>query len=69
LSSDNLPLGGTYINDFPLSKGFDIAHRWLAEEAAVFTIELTDTFVSDLKGNSGSIEAVKQHSSSRSLQP
>lgn len=40
-----------HLNSLPLSQGFDVAHWRLAEKAAVFTIELADTFVSDLKGN------------------
>jgi len=33
------------------AKDPNIPHRWLAEEAAVFAIELAGTFVSDLKGH------------------
>jgi len=42
---------GAHLSNVPLSQGFDVTHRGLAEEAAVFTIELADTFVSDLKGS------------------
>lgn len=34
------------------SESFDVTHRRLADVAAVFPIELADTFVSDLKGHS-----------------
>jgi hypothetical protein len=43
---------GAHLNSFPLFQSFDVTHRRLAEEAAVFTIELADTFVSNLKGHS-----------------
>ena len=46
-----------------------IAHRWLPEEAAVFTIELTGTFVSDLKGRTGGIQAIYEHTFPRCMQP
>jgi hypothetical protein len=47
--SDDSPSGGAHLNDFPLSQSFDVTHRRLAKEAAVFKIELPDTFVSNLK--------------------
>jgi hypothetical protein len=40
-----------HLNSLPLSQGFDVTHWGLSEEAAIFTIELADTFVSDLKGH------------------
>lgn len=59
---------GAHLNNFPLSKGLDVTHRRLAEVAAVFSIELTDTLVSDLKGHCGSVETIDEHSSSGGLQ-
>jgi len=40
-----------HLNRFPLSQSFDVTHWRLAEEAAVFTIELADAFVAHLKGH------------------
>ena len=48
-NSDDSPSGGAHLSEFPFSEGFDITHRRPAEGAAVFAIEMTDTFVSDLK--------------------
>ena len=51
-NSDDSPSGSAHLSEFPFSEGFDVTHRRLAEGAAVFAIEMTDTFVSDLKGHS-----------------
>ena len=40
---------------------FDVAHGWLAEEAAVFAIELAGAFVADFEGRAGGVEAVVDH--------
>lgn len=50
-NSDNSASGGAHLNIFPFSQSLDVAHRRLAEESTIFTIELTDTFVSNLKGD------------------
>ena len=47
----NSPSGCADLNHFLISELFDVAQRWLAEESAVFTIELADAFVSNLKGH------------------
>jgi len=41
--------------------GLDVAYGWLAEEAAVLAVELAGTFVADLEGGAGGIEAFIQH--------
>ena len=41
---------------------------WLAEEAAVFAIELAGTFVSDFEGRTGGVETIDEHASARCLQ-
>ena len=41
--------------------GFDIAHGWLAEEAAVLAIELAGAFVADVEGCAGGVEAFVEH--------
>jgi hypothetical protein len=41
----------------------------LAEEAAVFAVELAGTFVSDLKGRTGGVQTVHEHASPRCMQP
>src|SRR6266852_2409182 len=51
------------------SEGPNIPHGWLAEETAVFAIELAGTFVSDLKGGAGGVQTVDEHASPRRLQP
>ena len=47
-------------------KGPNIPHRWLAEKTAVFAIELTDAFVSDLKACTRSIQTIQKHVTPRS---
>lgn len=49
---DDSPSCGAHLIDFPFSECLDVPHRRLAEEAAVFAIELADAFVSNLKGHS-----------------
>ncbi len=44
---------------------FDIAHRWLAEEASVLAVELTRAFITDFERRCGGIEPLNQHSLSR----
>ena len=40
-------------------------HRRLAEEAAVFAIELRSAFVADLKSRTGGIKTIVQHQAPR----
>jgi hypothetical protein len=47
--SGDLALSCVDRQNFAVSQGFDVPHGWLAEEPAVFAIELAGTFVSDLK--------------------
>src|SRR5580704_6679174 len=49
-------------------EGPNIPHRRLAEEAAVFAIELCWTFVSHLESSTGRIQTVVQHQVSGRLQ-
>ena len=42
-------------------KRSNVSHRRLAEEAAVFAIELRGAFVADLKSRPGRIETIVQH--------
>src|ERR1043165_3136739 len=51
------------------AESLNIPFRWLAEEAAVFAVELTGAFVSHLKGRGGSIHAIHEHAFPRCLQP
>jgi hypothetical protein len=46
-------------------KRSNVPHRRLAEEAAVFAIELGCAFVADLKGRAGRIETIVQHQTPR----
>ena len=46
-------------------KGSNVSHRRLAEEAAVFAIELRSTFVADLKSRTGGIKTTVQHQAPR----
>ncbi len=48
--------------------GFDVAHRRLAEEAAVLAIELAGAFVAHFEGGAGGVEAVVQHAFTRHVQ-
>ena len=50
-------------------KRSDVPHRGLAEEAAIFAIELCRAFVADLKGRAGRIETIVQHQAPRRLKP
>src|SRR5258707_1509956 len=61
-NSDDSPSGSAHLSEFPCSEGFDVARRRLAEVAAVFATEMTDTFVSDPKGT---VEASSPSSSIR----
>ncbi len=47
------------------NKRSNVTHRRLAEEAAVFAIELCRTFIADLEGCTGSIETSVQHQAPR----
>src|SRR5204862_5138056 len=47
----------------------NIPHGWLAEETAVFAIELAGALVSDLKGRTGGVQTIYEHASPRCLQP
>jgi hypothetical protein len=40
----------------------------LAEEAAVFAVELAGAFVADFKGGGGGVEAVEQHAGAGDLE-
>ena len=46
-------------------KRSNVPHRRLAEEAAVFAIELRRAFVADLKSRAGRIETIVQHQTPR----
>ena len=46
-----------------------IPHGRLAEEAAVFAVELAGTFVSDLKGRTGGVQTVREHAFPRCMEP
>ena len=50
-------------------KGPNIPHRWLTEKTAVFAIELTDAFVSDLKACTRRVQTIQKHVAPRCLQP
>src|SRR5215472_12228299 len=54
--------------DDGLAARFDVAHRWLTEEAAVFAAELACAFVADLEGCARGIEAVAEHALSRHVE-
>jgi hypothetical protein len=45
-----------------------IANRWFAKQAAVFGIELTRAFVSNLKGDSRCVNVIGEHPRPRGLQ-
>ena len=49
-------------------KGPNIPHRWLAEETAVFAIELAGAFVSDLKAGTRRVQTIQKHVAPRCLQ-
>jgi hypothetical protein len=49
--------------------GPNIPHRWLAEETAVFAIELADAFVSNLKARTRRVQAINEHAAPRCLRP
>jgi hypothetical protein len=51
------------------AEGPNIPHRRLAEEAAVFAIELGGALVSDLKSRTGGVKTVHEHAFPRSMQP
>src|ERR1017187_222067 len=51
------------------AKSPNIPHRWLAEEAAVFAVELAGAFVSDLKGRTCGVQTIHEHAAPRCLQP
>jgi hypothetical protein len=51
------------------AKSPNIPHRWLAEETAVFAIELAGAFVSDLKSRTCGVQTINEHASPRRLQP
>jgi len=50
-------------------KSPDVLHGWLAEEAAVFAVELAGAFIPDFKRRTGSVQTIRQHASPRGLQP
>ena len=47
----------------------NIPHRWLAEETAVFAVELAGAFVSDLEGRTCGVQKIREHAAPRRLQP
>ena len=47
----------------------NIPHRRLAEETAVFAIELAGTFISDLESGACCVETFVEHALSRDVQP
>lgn len=48
--------------------GFDVAHWWLAEEAAVLAIELAGAFIANFEGCAGGVEAIVEHAFARDVQ-
>ena len=50
-------------------KRSNVSHRGLAEEAAVFAIELRSAFVANLEGCTSGIETIVQHQAPRQLKP
>ena len=51
------------------AKGPNIPPRWLAEETAVFAVELAGAFVSYLEGRTCGVQTIHEHASPRCLQP
>src|ERR1039457_5707179 len=51
------------------AKCLNIPHRRLAEETAVFAVELAGAFVSDLKSRTCCVQTIQEHPSPRCLQP
>ena len=51
------------------AKSPNIPHRRLAEETAVFAVELAGAFVSHLKSRAGGVQTIHEHASPRRLQP
>src|ERR1019366_8538803 len=51
------------------AKSLNIPHRRLAEETAVFAVELAGAFVSDLKSRACCVQTIHEHASPRCLQP
>src|SRR5271163_934783 len=47
----------------------NIPHRRLAEEAAIFAIELAGALVADLKSRTRGVETIDEHACPRCLQP
>jgi hypothetical protein len=63
------PSGCARSDDVHGSKRFDISHRRLAEETAVFAIELAHTFVADFVRRACGIYPIHKHPLPCSLQP
>jgi hypothetical protein len=51
------------------AKSSKMAHRWLAEETAVFAVELAGAFISDLEGRACGVETIHEHAPAGRLQP
>ena len=49
------------------SKSFDIAHWWLPEEAAIFTIKLTNAFIANFVSCARGIHPIHEHPLPRPL--
>jgi hypothetical protein len=47
----------------------NIPHRWLAEEAAIFAIELGGALVSDLKCRTRGVQTIDEHAFPRCMLP
>ena len=51
-----------------VTQGFDIAHGWLAEEAAVLAVELADAFIANFVCSAGGVDPVHEHALACDLQ-
>ena len=50
------------------AEGADVAHGGLAEEAAVFAIELGGAFVADFEGGTGGVKTIDEHAFASGLE-
>jgi hypothetical protein len=51
------------------ANGPNIPHWWLAEETAIFAIELAGALVPDLKCRTGGVQTIYEHAFPRCMQP
>lgn len=68
-SSHVAPAISSCSDDTVRSKSFDIAHGRLAKEAAVLSVELTDTLVADFVSCARGVHAIHKHALPCPLQP